>query len=319
MESDAFEKDLRELFFGDLGASGRQILAQDLAKRAPDALEDALRVRGLGGVADFARQVVDDIVPDIKNNTEAYVRTARETPSKLPRMSSLELPSTPPTFNIDAVAQEVRNVFNTIPEGLYSPPYETLASRDGYNVRKYSGKLVMAKTPMVTAGDSEVENATAMGASFNTLASYIFGRNSEKTSLGMTTPVFMERDTSEPSMAFVLPEDVADASGAPKPLEDDAVQVEEAEMGDNMYAVVEFSGYATVGEMRRQLARLTMMLEKDEVEVAADKGYLCVIYNGPTTVPFRRKQEILLPIVALPEEYEEVIERGEVEIVDESV
>lgn len=315
MEADAFKKDFRELLCGELGGSGRSILAQDLAKRAPDALEDALRVRGLGGIADFARQLVDDIVPDVLNNTQAYVRTVRETPS---RMSSLELPSTASRLDLDTVAQEVRNVFNSIPEGLYSPPYETLTTRDGYTVRKYTGKLVMAKTPIVSSGDSEVENAAAMGASFNTLASYIFGKNVEKTSLGMTTPVFLEKNTSEPNMAFVLPEDVADISDAPVPLEGECVQVEEPEMGNTLYAVVEFSGYATVGEMKRQLARLQGMLDKDEVVTVADKGYMCVIYNGPTTVPFRRKQELLVPIVALPKEEEQVVERGEVEIVDDS-
>jgi hypothetical protein len=64
------------------------------------------------------------------------------------------------------------------------------------------------------------------GGSFNTLATYLFGRNSKNKAMEMTTPVFMTKDEGEVDlMQFVIPKDDA-AAGVPAPV-DDSVRLEE--------------------------------------------------------------------------------------------
>lgn len=294
-----FDKDLKSILFGRVSGAARNILAQDLAKRAPEAFEDALRVRGLGGVADFARQIRDDIVPDILNNSEAYVRTATNSAQ---RRSSF--PTNVPTPTLEEIGAEVRNVWNEVPEGLYSPPYEVIEQRNGYEVRKYS-RMLLARTRMESEGGTEADNAAAMGTAFGTLATYLFGENGAKKAMSMTTPVFLEKRDSETSMAFVISEH-SNLEDIPAPLGDgvELVEVDDGERRNLQWAVVQFGGYATLGEMRRQRIKLLEMLDRDGMKVAKEDAYLCGIYNGPTTLPFRRKQEMLIPVLASDNEEE---------------
>lgn len=302
--SESFESDFRLLLCGDLGGAARQILAQDLAKRAPEAVEDALRVRGLGGVADFAGQLRNDIVPDVLKNGPDYVRTAQSSMSRPSLFTDIK----PPKIDTETIAQEMRNVFNTTPEGLYTPPYEVLTSHPGYEMRRYES-MVVAQTPMQIEevndpkAVSEVQNAGAMGTSFSTLAAYLFGENQENTAMKMTTPVILDKsDDGNDRMSFIIGE-YDDVEKVPKPTGKvmDSVQVEKVEGA--LYAVVEFSGFATVGEMRRQREKLLDLLKKDNVELApdAESAYKCVIYNGPTTLPFRRRQELMIPVASVPD------------------
>lgn len=296
--SESFESDIRLLLCGELGGTARKILAQDLAKRAPEAVEDALRVRGLGGVADFATQVRNDIIPDVLKNGSAYVRTAQTSISRPSPLTDVR----PPPFDAETFAQEVRNVFNTTPEGLYTPPYEVLASRPGYELRRYE-RMVVAQTPMRAEATTEVDNAGAMGSSFSTLAAYLFGENQGGNAMKMTTPVILNKsDDGNECMSFVIGE-YDDVESVPKPSGKvvDNVQVEEMEGAT--YAVVEFSGFATVGEMRRRREKLLELLKKDRVELPSDaeNEYKCFIYNGPTTLPFRRRQELMIEVLPVPE------------------
>ncbi len=287
-----FEKDVKSILCGRVSGSARNILAQDLAKRAPEAFEDALRVRGFGGVADFARQLRDDIVPDVLNNSEAYVRTATSTAQ---RRSSF--PTNVPRPTLQEIGAEVRNVWNEVPEGLYSPPYEVIEKRDGYEVRKYS-RMLLARTRMEPEGGTEADNAAAMGTAFGTLAKYLFGDNGAQKAMSMTTPVFLEKRDDESSMAFVIGEHQK-LEDVPAPVGENVelVEVDDGERRNLQWAVVQFGGYATLGEMRRQRTKLLDMLDRDGVKVAKEDAFLCGIYNGPTTLPFRRKQEILIPVL----------------------
>lgn len=46
---------------------------------------------------------------------------------------------------------------------------------------------------------------------------------------------------------------------------------------------------------------------------------MCVIYSGLTSVLFNRTKELLVPIVAFLKEENQVLDRREVQIVDDSV
>ena len=98
------------------------------------------------------------------------------------------------------------------------------------------------------------EAATEPGGGFNTLAAFLFGKNSEDRAMSMTTPVEM----TDGRMAFVLPK--ADENAPPAPL-DDGIAIEQREA--RSVAAVSFAGVATPEEVERQTDRLFDALDED--------------------------------------------------------
>lgn len=294
-----------------LSLSAKSVLLQDMSKRAPEigkeAFEDVCSSAGLDGVPAVVQQITDDIVPDIVANGSQYVT---EIGKRVPDVIS-DAVDTVQTGGpmggasagagediIAALGLEVRNMFNRTPEGLETPDYEVIAKYDGYQLRRYS-KILVAETSVEqspNSSTSEVEAASSIASSFNILAKYLFGKNTSGAPMAMTTPVVIDYSEREASrMSFILPSKYAsDAATAPQPISpvSDAVSVSERPGG--VYAVIEFSGLATAGEIGRQLRRLTDALARDGTSVPDGSEYAVLIYNGPGTVAFRRRNELCL-------------------------
>lgn len=344
--SPSLQDELRLLLDPTLNSSARQILAQDMLARVPEALRsfasdsstprssasnesssnpsslaDCPLVRDLG-LSDLARQFTDDVLPDLLANGPRYVaRAVDELPNAVNRYSTSSSGTTPPStsanvpLSSEVIAEEVRNIFNRTPEGLYTPQYEVLLKRDHLELRRYP-TLILAQTQMAprtddTSSVTEVESAAAMGSSFSNLADYLFGNNESKAPMKMTTPVFLDKQVdmvegkvapSEEShesksemMSFIIGE-YDNLSDVPKAVDD---TVELVEVPGGVYAAVEFTGFVTQGEARRQRERIMALLEKEEgIRLApnADKTFKCLIYNGPSTLPNLRRNEILVEV-----------------------
>lgn len=326
-----WQEELRMLLDPSLNASAKQVLIQDFAKRLPEVIKSPCVARGF---EDVFRQLTDDVIPDLVTNGPKYVSRAMEsaassTTTVNPRESSSSSSSssdssssfTPPpmNMNMEEVSREVRNIFNRTPEGLFTPAYDVLTKTDTYDIRRY-GTVIIAETDMKPDDVSEGESALAMGRSFNTLAGYLFGGNSSKTSMKMTTPVMLSKTSSSStatrqegdeqqkadSMSFIIGE-YASVDDVPKTVDD---RVTLREQPGTTYAAVEFSGFVTVGEAKRQRQRLLTALRKDGVQVTAlgEREYKCMVYNGPSTLPNLRRNEMLIEV-----EYGGVVEEEEVD------
>jgi hypothetical protein len=90
-------------------------------------------------------------------------------------------------------------------------PYTVLETDDKIEVRLYD-TLHLAKVSL-PASDPKAEN---MDGAFMKLFRFIDGANDTGEKIAMTTPVIMQRTSTESSMSFVMPKAVA-AKGAPKP------------------------------------------------------------------------------------------------------
>jgi hypothetical protein len=313
----SWRDEVRMLLDPGLPFSAKSILVQDMAKRGPalskEVFEDACATVGLDGVPAVVQQVTDDILPDLLANGPRYVsELGRRIPDlaagaaesmqrgpSVPFASSLGSPS---EF-AEAVSQELRNVFSKTPEGLETPSFELVANdRVGYELRRYPAMFV-AEADMSIPMDSaatEGDAASAMGKSFSTLATYLFGKNSSGSAMAMTTPVIIDqRPNNSGSMSFIVPSKFSsDRNMVPTPVAPVSGSVSIEERPGAVYAVAEFTGYATAGEVRRQRRRLLDALARDSVGLAEldTNSFSVLIYNGPTTVAFKRRNELCVKV-----------------------
>lgn len=140
------------------------------------------------------------------------------------------------------------------------------------------------------------------GESFNALAAYLLGENDEAATLAMTTPVATDYVGKIPRrMSLVLPvAAAASAEAAPRPT---SARVFVSERVPARYAVRAFGGFATEGEVKRQL----LLLKSDLAMYGGGMGYAAdfdpatgedlysvLQYNPPTTLPFLRRNEIAI-------------------------
>ena len=197
---------------------------------------------------------------------------------------------------MNEIATEFRNVFNRTPEGLFTPKFDILTEKETYEIRKYPS-MIMAVTDMNVEKDgervSEVKSASAMANSFNTLAGYLFGKNKASTSMKMTTPVVLSKGVPDQSMSFIIGE-YASVDDVPQTLDESVTLREEP---GAIYAASEFTGYVTEAEARRQYDKLSKQLRKDGLELADKDAFKCMIYNGPSTIPSLRRNEMIIELI----------------------
>ncbi|CAM9184462.1 unnamed protein product [Scytosiphon promiscuus] len=202
------------------------------------------------------------------------------------------------------VAAETENIFSRTPTGLYSPDYSVEDAREEFEVRRYVSYAVCSATmdddtaasesnPL--NGDTGVTNGSGEG--FNTLAGYLFGNNTQEVAMDMTTPVNIDVDASGRTMSFVMPKDIP-AAEAPIP-RDPRVNVKNVAEGE-LLAVREFPGFATDGEVARQLDSLTLAISAPSstwsVEDPTGKSYRLMQYNPPYTLPWQRTNAVAVKV-----------------------
>lgn len=262
---------------------------------------------------------VSDVLPSPPSATalsEQLLRGAREPTAVADALRSLQ--------------EEARNVFASTPEGLDSPPYTVLRvsattpSGGGakYELREYPPftECVVSLATNANTFDSfsgdEADDATTESLAdevvrsargFNALARYIFGANSAKQTISMTTPVMTNYDsaaaeqneyattmaTTMTTMAFPLLSISGGATSAPL-ADDPCVSVSDRE-GETV-AIVEFGGFVTDGEVQRQLTTLLGALADDGIEVIEPGMHRVLQYNPPYTLPFLRRNELAVRV-----------------------
>jgi hypothetical protein len=181
-------------------------------------------------------------------------------------------------------------------------PYSLLKSDKDrkIEVRNYES-MVLVSAPM---------SGRSGNSAFRALFAYISGENQgdteiamtapvfmndksevkEGTEIAMTAPVFMGSRTGEPMMSFVMPNTFTLAT-TPKPINP---QVKVTELKNYKVAAIQFSGTLSDNNVEEN----TNILSKWIVQ----NGYTAISesikagYNGPLTLPFLRKNEVLIEV-----------------------
>jgi SOUL heme-binding protein len=175
--------------------------------------------------------------------------------------------------------------------GVEEAPYQVL-SRDGdFEIRDYPA-LTVAETTV------QADRNSAGSVGFRLLAGYIFGANAKKQSIAMTAPV-IEAPAERYSAAgqsgdwvirFVMPQGFSLAD-LPKP---DAEKVVLREESATRLAVLKFSGLASDGSVAKKTSELAAAMKARNL---APNGYPIIAqYDPPWTLPFLRRNEIMIPI-----------------------
>lgn len=145
-------------------------------------------------------------------------------------------------------------------------------------IRSYAPRI-MAVTAMDNGNDD----------GFRVLAGYIFGGNAEEQKIAMTAPVQQTMNGSE-EMAFMMPAEYA-LTDLPDP-DDERVAFREAPA--YTAAVIRFSGWATSEKADANWQKLRSFLIAEGIDIAGDPTLNQ--YNPPWTLPFMRRNEIIVPV-----------------------
>lgn len=173
--------------------------------------------------------------------------------------------------------------------GRYEQPsYTVERTAPGYEVRHYATHLV-AET--VVAGGYDSTGTAA----FRRLAGFIFGDNAEGRRLRMTVPVTHEALPGGAQRYRFMMERVFTPATVPRPT-DERVRVVEVPAG--LVAAAPYRGGRGERRFRRAEARLLAALERDGIGVTGPTR--AAVYDGPTTPPFMRRNEVLAPVEVTP-------------------
>ena len=203
-----------------------------------------------------------------------------------------------------------------IPAGLETPKYDVLVRnpKSGYEIRQYQpyslatvgvSSKIKANDEARAKTDRKVSQPTLSGASsFGALAGYLFGKNSEQTSMAMTSPVFTtnaggDNKEGQREMSFVMPSDYWAEDGvatAPQPLDGSGVTLQRNEGGTR--AVVMFGGFASKADIAKRKEQLLKGVEADK-DYGVKEGSTVTLaqYNDPFTPGWKRRNEVSIDVV----------------------
>jgi len=179
-------------------------------------------------------------------------------------------------------------------------PKYTLVERSGnIEIRDYA--------PMIVA-EAEVsgDRREAIGKGFRLIADYIFGNNtaSKKVAMtapvtqqgsekiAMTAPVTQQGDGKNWRVRFIMPSKYT-METLPKP-NNAAVELEE--VPGKRFAVIRFSGMGGKESLDRHTKELEEFLSAKNLTPLSPPTY--AFYNPPWTLPFLRRNEVLVEIPA---------------------
>ena len=165
---------------------------------------------------------------------------------------------------------------------IETPKYTVLKSYDDFELRQY-GSMILAQTVMQSAS---YENTSRQG--FRTVASYIFGGNSENKKIAMTAPVIMEMG-DDTKMSFVMPKQHSMES-LPEPSSE---EVKILKVSPKKYAVITFPGYANNKKIDKYAKKLLKSIKSEGLETVGNVKFMG--YNAPWQV-IGRKNEIAVEV-----------------------
>ena len=164
------------------------------------------------------------------------------------------------------------------------PEFVVISKHRGFDIRLYSETV---RAQVRTTG----QDWRGSSGGFRRIAGYIFGGNNRNEMIAMTAPVHIWEGDDGMMMAFTMPSEYSKNS-LPLPNNND-VQLERQKGGG--FCALKFSGLSGPRKSKRLIRRLTSMIEGRGWKITGPA--LLAIYDNPlTTLPFLRRNEILIPI-----------------------
>ncbi len=161
--------------------------------------------------------------------------------------------------------------------------YRVIREEKEFEIRYYPAAL-MAKVFSTSKSYRDLGNS-----GFGKLAGYIFGGNSDKKEIAMTSPVHMDIGDSISTMAFVMPATLANGK-LPQPNNPEiTIQVSEPEY----VAVIRFGGFANTATIDKHKIQLKKLLQEKAISYHGNFRFLG--YNPPYQL-FGRRNEVIVAL-----------------------
>jgi hypothetical protein len=189
------------------------------------------------------------------------------------------------------------------------PKYVLLEKSEPFELRAYA-PLIVAEVRV----DGDLDAASSQG--FRLIAAYIFGKNQVAEKMAMTAPVGIESSDQNKSakiamtapvkieggkpleaagnqwtVSFVMPAEYTLAS-LPKPLNP---QINIREVPAEKRAVITFSGFYNEEKVQEKTQALREWMKTKNLKSAGEPQF--ARYNPPWTLPFMRRNEIMIQVV----------------------
>jgi hypothetical protein len=170
---------------------------------------------------------------------------------------------------------------------IEEPPFQTLISEPPFEHRRYSG-FVVAETLIEGGFDA------ASRAGFRRVAGYIFGDNTAQSGgskkIAMTAPVTVEPKEGGWRLHFVMPSSEK-LESLPQP---NNSEVNLRRVGEHDVIAIQFSGWTTEAAIAEATARLKSWAQTKRFQLVGAPQV--ARYNDPFTLPWRRRNEILIEV-----------------------
>jgi hypothetical protein len=190
-------------------------------------------------------------------------------------------------------------LWGPIVSNVEQPKYQVVESSGNIEIRDYAPQIVAEAE---VAGDRR----DAIGKGFRIIADYIFGNNTTAQKLpmtapvtqqgsgkiAMTAPVTQQGDGNIWRVRFVMPSSYT-IETLPKP-NNPAVKLKE--IGAKRYAVIRFSGMAGEDSLKHRTEELNAFISAKNLTPLSAPTY--AFYNPPWTLPFLRRNEVMVEIPA---------------------
>ena len=181
------------------------------------------------------------------------------------------------------------------------PKYTVLEKTPPFELRSYS-PMILAEVQV----EGDLDEASSQG--FRLIAAYIFGQNqvSEKISMTapvvveeqavkgasivMTAPVSIESNAGKWTVSFVMPAEYSMES-LPKPLNS---KVKLRQIPAVKRAVIGFSGFYNENKVAERTVELEEWMKTKNLQAASIPKF--ARYNPPWTLPFMRRNEIMIDV-----------------------
>ena len=167
------------------------------------------------------------------------------------------------------------------------PTYQVLQAEPPFELRRYA-EFVVAETKLTGDFDS------ASRAGFRRIAGYIFGDNEVQgggnRKIAMTAPVTVEPKEGGWRLHFVMPS-TESLYTLPQPRNPEVI-VRQVPAQD--VVAIRFSGWTTEASIESHTVRLQAWMAQRNLKAASSPQV--ARYNDPFTLPWRRRNEILISV-----------------------
>ncbi len=188
-------------------------------------------------------------------------------------------------------------LWGPIVSNVEQPGYQVLLSEGKIEVRKYNPMIV---AEVFVKGDRK----DAINQGFRLLADYIFGNNINNGNISMTAPVTQQQSQKIAMTApvsqhskgngwavqFIMPSEYS-MDTLPKPINEEVIL---KTVPSRTFVVYQFSGLNTNENILLHENKLKAYLSTKDMKVLSAPVY--AFYNPPWTLPFLRRNEVLIEI-----------------------